>query len=76
MREAGGWSTPCEIRVASPQVIETGRMVDWLASFSWIAAMKEPRRAQTLQRASELLAGGPSPVEISVQAVIGLASPV
>ena len=76
VREAGGWSTPCEIRVASPQVIETGRMVDWLASFSWIAAMKEPRRAQTLQRASELLAGGPSPVEISVQAVIGLASPV
>jgi SAM-dependent methyltransferase len=75
VREAGGWGAPREIRVSSPQVIEAARMVDWLASFSWIAAMERSRREQTLKRGAELFARGPSRVEISVQAVIGLASP-
>jgi SAM-dependent methyltransferase len=72
VRGAGGWSEPREIRVTSSQAIDAQAIVDYLASISWIAAMPDEQRAETLAQLAALVAEGETPAELRVHVAIGL----
>jgi SAM-dependent methyltransferase len=48
VRATGGWTAPREIRVTTSQPACPERMVDCVASMSWVAALPEDQRAETL----------------------------
>jgi SAM-dependent methyltransferase len=72
VRAAGGWTPPREIRVTSTQPAEPERIVDHLSSMSWIAAMPEGERVETLERMRALISAGQTPAEMPTHVVIGL----
>jgi SAM-dependent methyltransferase len=72
VRGAGGWSPPREIRVTSSQAADDKAIVDYLASVSWIAAMPDEQRGETLAQLAALVAQGETPAELRVHVVIGL----
>jgi hypothetical protein len=74
VREAGGWSEPWEVRVTADEPADVERLLDYMASFSWIAAMEEQQRARLLAEIDALLRAGSAPPRMPVHAVIGLAS--
>jgi len=74
VRAAGGWSVPREIRVTSVQPARPERMVDYIASMSWVAAMSEEERTETLGQVGELIGAGETPAELPIHVVIGLAT--
>lgn len=74
VRAAGSWSEPREIRVTTMQPAQPERIVDFLASMSWVAAMAEEERAAMLSEAAELVETGETPAELGVHVVIGLTS--
>jgi ubiquinone/menaquinone biosynthesis C-methylase UbiE len=74
VRAAGGWSEPREVRVRSMQATDDEAMVAYLASVSWIAALPDERRADTLARVATLLAQGVTPAEMPMNVTIGLAT--
>jgi SAM-dependent methyltransferase len=76
VRAAGGWSEPREIRVTSFQPADPERLVDYLASMSWIAALPDDTRADALDRIAALIRAGEMPAELPVHIVIGLTSAV
>ncbi len=72
VRAAGRWTAPREVRVVTMQPAYPERMVDYLASMSWVAAMPGEQRAATLAQVGELVAAGETPAELPVHVVIGL----
>ena len=66
LRSAGGWSEPTDTRVTVHQRADPDRLLDWIASFSWVAAMAEGERAELLAGARELIAAGDTPEELPV----------
>jgi ubiquinone/menaquinone biosynthesis C-methylase UbiE len=74
VRAASGWSAPREIRLTTPQPASPERLVDHIASISWVAAMPAEERAETLAQIGAIVAAGETPAEMPLQVVIGLAS--
>lgn len=74
VRAAGGWSELRQIRVTTPQAARPERMVDFLNSMSWVAAMPGDQRSEVLAEIIELVEAGESPAEIDVHVNIDLAS--
>ncbi len=74
VRAAGGWSAPREIRVTSAQPADAERVLVYLQSLSWVAAIPESERADLLARVSELIGEGETPAEMPTHFQIGLAS--
>ena len=74
VRAAGGWTAPREIRVTTSQPARPERIVDHLASMSWIAALPDDQRAETLAQIDALVTAGETPAELPVHVLIGLAS--
>jgi SAM-dependent methyltransferase len=72
VRAAGGWTTPREIRVTTSQPIDPARVVAWVASMSFVAAMPEDERSAWLDQVAELVEGGETPAELPVHVVMGL----
>jgi SAM-dependent methyltransferase len=68
----GGWSAPRELRVSVPQPASPSRIVDYVASMSWVAAMTEPERAEMLAQVRTLVEAGDTPAELPVEVVVGL----
>jgi SAM-dependent methyltransferase len=75
VRAAGGWAAPREVRVTTRQPAEPGRIVDYVASMSFVAALPDEQRRETLARVREVVEGGRTPPELGVQVVIGLTAP-
>jgi ubiquinone/menaquinone biosynthesis C-methylase UbiE len=73
VRAAGGWTAPREIRVTTVQPAVAEKIVDHMASVSWIAAMPDEERATTLERIRALVQSGDTPDEFPIHVVIGLA---
>ena len=69
---AGGWADPREIRVITSQSTNPGRIVDFVASMSFVAALPENERAQWLAQVTTLVDAGEVPAELPVQVVVGL----
>ena len=73
VRAATGWGDLREIRVTTNQPASPERIVDHMASMSWIAGMPERDREQTLERMRALILAGETPDELPLRVVIGLA---
>jgi SAM-dependent methyltransferase len=76
VRAAGGWSEPREVQVIAPQPTSPERVVDYLASASWVAAMSHDERAELLERIRSIVNAGDTPSELPVRATIGLTAPI
>jgi ubiquinone/menaquinone biosynthesis C-methylase UbiE len=72
VRGARGWSEPREIRVTSSQSADAKTIVDYLVSVSFIAAMPDEQRGETLTQMAALIAEGETPAELQIHVVIGL----
>ncbi len=72
VREAGGWEEPREVRVTSMQPTDPERLVDHIASFSWVAALPDDEREGVLARVRGLITAEETPAELPVRVVIGL----
>lgn len=72
VRAAGGWTAPREIRVTTSQPTNPGRIVDYVASMSFVAALPDDERAQLLTQVAALVEEGEMPAELPVQVVVGL----
>jgi hypothetical protein len=72
--QAGGWTGPRELRLTTLQPASPERILDYLASISWIAALPEDQRAETLAKIGAILGAGETPAELPVHVVIGLTS--
>ncbi len=71
---AEGWSELRQIRVTTPQPARPERMVDFLNSMSWVAAMPDDQRSRVLAQVTALVEAGETPAEIDIHVIIGLAS--
>jgi SAM-dependent methyltransferase len=74
VRAAAGFGEPREIRVTDWQPASAARMLDYVSSISWVAAMSEDSRAALLARVAELIEEGEMPPTLGVHFLIGLAS--
>ncbi len=74
VRNMGAWTAPREVRVTCSHPADAERVIDHVASFSWIAALDAPERERTLARVAELVHAGAMPPEMLVHVRIGLSS--
>jgi hypothetical protein len=72
VRAAGGWTEPREIRVTVSQPVSPERMVDYVASMSWVASLPEGQRAETLAEVDAIVSAGETPAELPIHVAIGL----
>lgn len=73
-RAQGCWTEPREIQLTMTQPASPQGLLDYIASMSWIAALPDGRRAETLARAGELIAAGETPKQLGVHVTVGLTS--
>ncbi len=76
VRAAGCWDEPREIDMTVSQPADAERMSAYVASISWIAALPDRERAQTLDAVRALVQAGETPPELGLQVVVGLTSPL
>jgi SAM-dependent methyltransferase len=74
IRKASGWRAPRELRLTTLQPAPPGRILDYLESISWVAALPEDRRAETLAKIGAIIRAGETPAELPVHVVVGLTS--
>jgi SAM-dependent methyltransferase len=74
-RSSGHWTEPREIRVTSSQQTDPGRVVDHVASISWMAAMAEDDRAEAIAQVRALVEQGETPAELPVHFMIEVTEP-
>jgi SAM-dependent methyltransferase len=72
VRAAGGWTEPRELRVTTSLLARPDRIVDYMASMSWVAAMPAGQRAETLAQVDAIVSAGETPTELGVHVLIGL----
>jgi SAM-dependent methyltransferase len=75
LRAAGDWTAPREVRITTSQPTEPERVIAHLASMSWIAAMPDDRRAETIERMRELVLAGETPAELPFHAIVRITAP-
>jgi SAM-dependent methyltransferase len=68
----GGWTTPREVRLTTSQPVLPEQFIDYLASVSWVAALSEDQRTETLAQIGAIVSAGETPAELPVHIVIGL----
>jgi SAM-dependent methyltransferase len=73
VRAAAGWGEPRRVRVTVSQPADPERIVDHIASFSWVAALPRGEREETLERMRAVILAGETPAELPVQFEIGIA---
>jgi SAM-dependent methyltransferase len=72
VRASGMWSEPREVRLTISIPANPPRIIDHIASFSWIAALDERERSELLTRLLAVIEAGETPDEMPVQVVLGL----
>jgi ubiquinone/menaquinone biosynthesis C-methylase UbiE len=72
--QSGGWSEPREIRLTASQPTDPERVVNHLASMSWVAGLSSERRATAMAEFRALIQAGSTPAEMPVHYVLGLTS--
>jgi hypothetical protein len=73
VRAAPGWGDPREIRVTTFQRADSERIIDHLASMSWMAALPDDRRNAAIAQMRALVEAGETPAELPVKVRLGLA---
>jgi SAM-dependent methyltransferase len=72
---SGRWSRPREVRITSARPASPERIVDHIASMSWIAAIAEPARAEHLAQMRALIDAGETPAELPFHYLLTFAFP-
>jgi SAM-dependent methyltransferase len=72
VRAAGGWSEPREVRVTTSQPTSPDRVLDYVASISWVAAMPADERAETVGRVRTVIEASETPAALAFHFTIGL----
>jgi len=72
VRSAQGWSEPREVRVTTSQPTEPSRIVDYVASMSFVAALPDDERREWLEKVARVIEAGETPSELPVHVVVGL----
>ena len=75
VRAAVDWGGPREIRVTVQRPASPQRLVDYIASISWMASLPDAERAATIARIDSLVTAGETPDELPVHVTLGLATP-
>ncbi len=75
VRAARGWNAPREIRVITSQPTDPRRIVDHVASMSFVAALPEDERERWLAEVASLIEAGETPTELPVQVLVGVTAP-
>lgn len=68
----GCWTTPRELRFTMSQPARPEGILDYIASMSWMAALPDEQRAETLVRIGDLIAAGETPYELPVHVIGGV----
>jgi SAM-dependent methyltransferase len=68
----GCWTAPRELQLTMLQAASPEGVLDYIASMSWMAALPEDRRTETIGRLGELIAAGDTPAELPVHVIVGL----
>jgi SAM-dependent methyltransferase len=74
VRTAEGWTAPREVRVTTSQPTSPRRIVDYVASMSFVAALADDERREWLGKVARLIEAGETPPELPLHVVIGLTS--
>jgi SAM-dependent methyltransferase len=72
VRAARGWTMPREVRLTVYQPALPERLLDYVASMSWIAALPEHQRLETLAQVGAIISSGETPAELPMHVIIGL----
>lgn len=72
LRQDPSWTPLREIRVSAPQDASPERIVDYIASVSWMAGLPEPQRGETLAQIATIISAGETPAELPIHVLIGL----
>jgi ubiquinone/menaquinone biosynthesis C-methylase UbiE len=72
VQAAGGWTAPREVRVTTSQPASPDRVIDYLASMSWVAALPEAERAETLARVGAVIRASETPAVMPIHVTVGL----
>jgi hypothetical protein len=72
VRAAGGWTAPREVRVTTSQPAGPDQLLDYFASLSWIAALPEDQRAETLAQAGAIIRASETPTALPLHVTVGL----
>jgi SAM-dependent methyltransferase len=70
-----GWQAPREVEVTVECPTTPERILDHLASMSWIAGMSPPEREGFIRQARELILSGETPSSMPLHVDIGIAHP-
>ena len=74
VRAAGGFGDPREVQLTFWQEGDPERTIDYVASMSWMAALPQDVRAETLANVAALVRGGETPRRMRVHVKAGLAN--
>jgi ubiquinone/menaquinone biosynthesis C-methylase UbiE len=74
VRAAGGWTELRQIVVSAQEPADPERIVDYVASISFIAALPDEERVAFLGRVGSLVEAGNTPAELGVHVFLGLTS--
>ena len=73
VRANDAWSALREIRVTTMQPALPERLVDYVESVSWVAALPPDRRAEVRAQVDAIVSAGETPEELPVHVTVGLA---
>ncbi|MGA9875524.1 MAG: methyltransferase domain-containing protein [Solirubrobacteraceae bacterium] len=68
----GCWTTPRELRFTMRQQARPEGILDYITSMSWMAALPDELRAETLAKVGDLIAAGETPHELPVHVIGGV----
>lgn len=71
-RAEGCWTAPRELQLTMSQPAGPEEVLDYIASMSWIAALPDDQRTETIAKIGELIVAGDTPDELPVHVNIGL----
>ncbi len=72
VKAAGGWTEPREIQLTFSQQTNPERIIDYVGSMSWVAALPQERRTDTLARLGAIIRASGTPSELPVHVRVGL----
>lgn len=70
----GCWTVPREARLTMWQPANSDGILDYIASISWMAALPDDQRTETIARIGEIIGAGETPQELPVHVIVGLTS--
>jgi SAM-dependent methyltransferase len=72
VKAAGGWTEPREIQLTFPEQTDAERVIDYIGSMSWMAALPQEQRTKTLAQVAAIIRAGETPSELPVHVRVGL----